>query len=81
MTHQILIQFDKLFLTYCCTGILWYIGILSTECPFKKIIESAKSRDGFTGGGGCTLPLALARGGAGGMLFFMIKQKRQNEIQ
>ena len=26
------------------------------------------------GGGGCT-PLALARGGAGGVLFFMIKQK------
>ena len=26
------------------------------------------------GGGGC-IPLALARGGAGGVLFFMIKQK------
>ena len=37
------------------------------------------NRDGFTGGGGggCTPPLALARG----VLFFMIKQKRQNEIQ
>ena len=38
------------------------------------------SRDGFTGevrGGvwGCAPPVALARGGAGGVLFFMIKQK------
>ena len=27
------------------------------------------------GGGGVRTPLALARGGAGGVLFFMIKQK------
>jgi hypothetical protein len=32
MTHQILVQFDKPFLTYCRSGILWYIRILSTEC-------------------------------------------------
>jgi hypothetical protein len=39
-------------------------------------------RNGFTEGGvGVCNPLALARGGAGGVLFFMIKQKRQNEIQ
>ena len=31
--------------------------------------------DGFTGGGGRVPCLALARGGAGGVLFFMIKQK------
>jgi hypothetical protein len=30
-----------------------------------------KFRDGFTG----VHPLALARGGAGGVLFFMIRQK------
>jgi hypothetical protein len=33
-------------------------------------------RDGFTGGCGEGVhPLSLARGGAGGVLFFMIKQK------
>jgi hypothetical protein len=36
MTHQILVQFDKPLLTYLCTGILWYIGIFSTEYSFKK---------------------------------------------
>ena len=29
----------------------------------------------YWGGGGGARPLALARGGAGGVLFFMIKQK------
>jgi hypothetical protein len=33
------------------------------------------------GGGGVRTPLALARGGAGGVPIFMIKQKIQNEIQ
>jgi hypothetical protein len=33
MSHKILVQFNKPFLTYCCTGILWYIRILTTECP------------------------------------------------
>ena len=36
---------------------------------------------GGGGGGGLRTPLALARGSAGGVLFFMIEQKRQNEIQ
>jgi hypothetical protein len=37
--------------------------------------SSLPIRDGFTGEGGMHPPLALARGGAGGVLFFMIKQK------
>jgi hypothetical protein len=32
-------------------------------------------RDGFTRGGGVCTPLALARGGAGGVLYFMINPK------
>ena len=52
-----------------------YVSLLKfTEITVTSIIL----RDGFTGGGGggggCA-PLALARGGAGGVLFFMIKQK------
>jgi hypothetical protein len=46
----------------------------------QSLIYIYHIRDGYTRG--CAPPLALARGGAGGgVLFFMIKQKRQNEIK
>ncbi len=44
MTHEILVpvQFDNLFLTYFCTGILWYMRVFSQNVQLKKIMRESK---------------------------------------
>ena len=46
-----------------------------SSLQFIAQVNLQAGMDLLGGGGGCAPPLALARGGAGGVLFFMIKQK------
>ena len=58
------------------------INVKSSTFPAideKYCPEAGMDLLGGAGGGGVLTPLALARGG--GVLFFIIKQKGQNEIQ